>query len=441
MKKNFLATLVILGCLTSVISGCNTSDVASNKMNPDASNTLKSTSDKQVITVWCWDPLYNVAIMEQAAKTYTAEHPNVEIQIMDVADSEQKLHIGFSSGSSEGLPDILLNQDYTIEKFLDEYPGEFVDLTNEFDYSQFAEYKVDLMTVDGKTYGVPFDSGAVGLFYRRDYLEQAGYLHKDLQDLTWEQYIEIGKDVKEKTGKAMLCTNASTTYKELISMMLQASGEWFYDEGGRVDYVNNKVLKEAIEVIKSIEEAGITVSAADWSAWVGKMNDGSVATVPQAIWVSASIQAATDQSGLWGIVPLPKLDIEGAAHYANNGGSSWYVLESSANKKTAIDFLKSTYTGNIDFYQDILTNQGALGTYIPAADGVAYTAPHEFYNGQAIYAEVSEWMTKIPGQRFGIYYTEARDMLANNFPDLFSGTLSIDQFLKKSEDMLKAQMQ
>lgn len=42
-------------------------------------------------------------------------------------------------------------------------------------------------------YGVPFDSGATGFYYRTDYLEQAGYSTADLEDITWNEFIEIGK--------------------------------------------------------------------------------------------------------------------------------------------------------------------------------------------------------------------------------------------------------
>ena len=49
-----------------------------------------------------------------------------------------------------------------------------------------------------------FDSGVAALFYRTDLIEQAGYKKEDMQNITWEKYIEIGKAVKAKTGKAML---------------------------------------------------------------------------------------------------------------------------------------------------------------------------------------------------------------------------------------------
>ena len=68
-------------------------------------------------------------------------------------------------------------------------------------FADFAEYKVENATYKEGIYAVPFDSGSAGLYYRTDYLSEAGYSEEDMKDLTWSQFVTIGEDVKEKTGK------------------------------------------------------------------------------------------------------------------------------------------------------------------------------------------------------------------------------------------------
>ncbi len=113
------------------------------------------------VTVWCWDPNFNVAIMKEAAARYTAKHPDTTFNIVDFAkaDVEQKLQTGLASGMTDTLPDIVLIEDYGAQKYLQSFPGSFAALTDKIDYSGFAKYKVDLMTLEGQVYGVPFDSG------------------------------------------------------------------------------------------------------------------------------------------------------------------------------------------------------------------------------------------------------------------------------------------
>lgn len=58
--------------------------------------------------------------------------------------------------------------------------------------------------MDGKNYGVPFDNGAVIAAYRMDYLEQAGFTIDDFTDITWSDFMEKAKVVKEKQDSRSL---------------------------------------------------------------------------------------------------------------------------------------------------------------------------------------------------------------------------------------------
>ena len=70
-----------------------------------------------------------------------------------------------------------------------------MDLTSEINYDNFAAYKKGPMTLEGKSYGIPWDNGAAVIYYRKDMIEQAGYTEEDMQDLTWSQFIEMGRKI------------------------------------------------------------------------------------------------------------------------------------------------------------------------------------------------------------------------------------------------------
>ena len=96
------------------------------------------------------------------------------------------------------------------------------------------------------------------------------------------------------------------------------------------------------------------------------MNDGKTAGVVNGCWIMSSIQAAADQSGKWAIVNMPKLDgIDGATNYANCGGASWAVSSNCKNTELAYDFLKTTFGGSVELYDDLLPNAGAIASYLP----------------------------------------------------------------------------
>src|SRR5690554_43572 len=138
------------------------------------------------ITVWAWDPNFNGATMNKAGEIYAATHPDTSVTVVDFAkaDLEQKLQAQLASGTTDGLPDIVLIEDYGAQKYLQSFPGAFEPLNDYIDYSTFAPYKVELATLNGQTYSLPFDSGVTGLFYRSDILGEAGYTAADLEGIT-----------------------------------------------------------------------------------------------------------------------------------------------------------------------------------------------------------------------------------------------------------------
>lgn len=105
-----------------------------------ASLLAVTAAEAKEITIWCWDPNFNVAIMKEAGARYTKTHPDITFNIVDFAkaDVEQKLQTGLSSGTADALPDIVLIEDYGAQKYLQSFPGAFAPLSGTVDYSGFA---------------------------------------------------------------------------------------------------------------------------------------------------------------------------------------------------------------------------------------------------------------------------------------------------------------
>ncbi len=392
------------------------------------------------ITIWCWDPNFNVAIMKEAGARYTAKHPETTFNVVDFAkaDVEQKLQTALSSGTTDALPDIVLIEDYGAQKYLQSFPGAFAALSDKIDYSGFAPYKVQLMTLDGSVYGVPFDSGVTGLYYRKDYLEQAGFKPEDMQDLTWDRYIEIGKAVEAKTGKKMLGLDVNDA--GFVRILMQSAGSWYFDKDGNLAIEGNAALKAALETEQKILQANLHKPAAGWTEWVSTFTSGDVATVTTGVWITGTVKAQADQAGKWGVAPIPKLNVEGASNASNLGGSSWYVIDSSAEKDEAIDFLNEVYAKDVDFYQKILTERGAVGSLLAARTGPAYGEADAFFGGEKVWQNFSDWLAKVPSVNYGIFTNEVDTAVTAHLPDLASGA-NVDEVLKAIQSQAEGQIQ
>ena len=405
--------------------------------------SVVSAEEEKTITVWAWDDNFNVAVMKEAAEVYAQTNPDANVNVDVVSLSKEDVYVKLQTalaGGGSGLPDIVLLEDYVSGKYLNTFPGSFVDLTDKFDYSQFLQFKVDAVTVDGKTYAVPFDTGATALYYKSNLIQEAGYTDEDMQDLTWDEFIEIGKDVTEKTGVQMIVeiANNKTT---LVRAIMQSCGLWYFDEEGNINIKDNEALKAAFEIILKMKEEGILYEAESTEGRAGALNNGTVASVVNAPWFISSIRQAEDQSGLWKAARIPRVStLENSINASNIGGSSWYVLENSEEKEEAIDFLQKVWEGNTDFYDTIMRNQGAMGSYLPAYETSVYEEEDEFFGGQKLNGLFAEILPDVIPVNFGGYVAEANDAITTGLSNLFAGSTDVEGALEQAEAQLTNQL-
>lgn len=394
------------------------------------------------VTVWCWDKNFNGATMKEAGERYAKLHPDVTINVVDFnkQDLEQKLQAQLASGQTDGLPDIVLIEDYGAQKYLQSFTKAFEPLsdTKAIDYKTFAPYKVSLATVGDKTYSLPFDSGDSGLFYRSDYLTQAGYKAEDMQNITWDRLIEIGKDVEAKTGHKML--DIDVTDSGLFRIMLHSTGNWFFTPDGK-SAINSPQFKAVLTQYAKLLQSGIYKPVSGWAEYTGGFTSGNIAATVTGVWIVGTIKSVADQAGKWAVAPTPKVaGVDGAVNASNLGGSSWYVLASAPQKAAAIDFLATVWGKDKDFYQKILIGQGAFATLLPARDGESYKASDAFFGGAPVWQNFSDWLGKIPPVAFGVYTNEADLAVAAQLPALSKGG-SVDDAIKAIDAQLNQQMQ
>ncbi len=394
-------------------------------------------SNDETLTVWCWDPNFNIYAMKQAEAAYQKDHPDFKLDIQEnvYSDIETKLITAATSGDYSTLPDIFLMQDYSYHKDVTSFPDVFTDLTDSgIDFSSFSAGKLADSTVDGKNYGVPFDNGATIMAIRSDIVEEAGLTTDDFKDITWSQFMELAKTVKEKTGTPMLTTSGGS---ELVLEMLQSAGASPIVDG-EVKIADNEVLAQAVEVYATLVKEGYMTEYTDWDQYIASMNNGDAAGVINGCWIMSSIQAAEDQSGNWTIVNMPALDdVEGATNYANCGGASWAVSSNCENTDLAFDFLKSTFAADVDLYDDLLVNAGAIASYLPAAESNVYQEASDFYGGQKVYADIVDFASQVPAFDCGAYYSDIRSALTDVVTNVVQNDADITSELQNAQDTVE----
>lgn len=392
----------------------------------------KETEDeKKTILVWAWDNNFNVKAMKMAAEEYEKTHADIRITVISKERSEitAELANDFAAEAYSGIPDIVLIEDYQSQSLLNRYESEFYAFHETIDFAQYPDYKVSVSSVNDKHYGIPFDSGTAGLFYRKDVIERAGYTQEDMQNLTWDAYIEIGKKVKEITGEYMLTIDPSDL--GIIRMMMQSAGKWYVAENGTdVDIAGNDALKSAIDIYEKLLDSGIACSVSDWNQFVRSFQTDQVATVVSGSWISSSIIANRSQSGLWRVAAVPRMEGTDSINASSIGGSSWYILKHGGANEEAVDFLTEMFVDNVDFYDTLIRDIRLSPAWKDAGAFDSYEIGDGFFGGQRVTRFFAQEAEMVPDVNYGSYTYEIEEILADELQNIMKQN-QVDESLQK----------
>lgn len=418
MKRKTLRSLILIGIL--LLCGCA----------PGGENISQQEQEK--IVIWTWDETFNVKAAYMAAEEYKKINEDVEV-VIETKEREEILSDTktiLASKVYENLPDVIMIEDYDVQNVLESYEAEFVELTELVDYSKYVDFKSQLCSKDGHAYGIPFDCGTAALFYRIDILEQAGYSEADMEHLTWNRYIEIGKDVYEKTGIPMLTLDP--TDLPLVRLIMQSSGSWYVKEDGTTAYIEeNEALKQALEIYQQLLENNIGKSVNGWNEFISAFQQGEVATVLSGGWIMSSIMEVEEQAGLWRIAPIPIVEEnEHAVAASNVGGSAWYVLKNSQNSRQATAFIISMFAEDVEFMDELISEIGIIPSLKEPQILSNYDAGEPYFGGQQVTKLLTQMADQVPAVNYGSKTYEIEDILESEFQNVLMEE-SIEECLKR----------
>lgn len=434
---------MLVGAMVASLAACGGSSSSGGAAPAAGDSTAAAVTagGEHTLTVSAWDHNFNIPALEAAAEDYKANvDPDFELVINEVSgssDVETAITTGGSAGDYSQLTDIVLFQDHYIQRYVADYPDAWVPVEGaDIDWSDFGEEKLSYSIIDGQHYGVPVDNGTAIFAYRVDILEEAGYTLDDVTDCTWADWIKIGEDVYNKTGKYLLSMDGEGN--DLPYMMLQAEGasQW---KDGEPYITENETMVQIINVIVEAVQKNALYLANNWSDYTDQTIQGDmVAGVMNGNWIIPTIEQVEENSGKWEITNIPTLN--GGGGYAANGGSSLYITSNCANVDLAKDFLAKTFGGSTATYDKALTDGGVITCCISAGQSEVYQAGVDYFNGQPIYADIVEMGSHVPVVEQSDYHYSCRSLIASAIINIAQGGASTEDALKEAEDQLRFEM-
>lgn len=191
---------------------------------------------------------------------------------------------------------------------------------------------------EGNWYGVDFHLGASVCYYNMDIMNEAGIDPATI--VTWDDYVEAGKVVLEKTGKPMCAVETADLF--LPQMMLLEKGVQYVDEDGNPNIATEEHA-EVINYIREMINLGVCEVAPGGffhsEEWYGHLNDGGVASLAMPLWYMGRFtDYCADLDGKMAIYPIPVWN-EGDTREVLQGGTGTSVIKGTENEELAKEFL------------------------------------------------------------------------------------------------------
>ena len=340
MKKLLSILLVCSVLFSSCLTGCATNGggqtAGSEGGSPDAAS-----GEVTPITFWLFNDV-NLGYWEEMERLYNEKNPDAPIDLIaepyPVEEMHNKLQIAIQSGS--GAPDIA---DVEIGKFPNFLRGDipFADLTSLVDpvREDFVESRFDIYSKDGKVYGLPLHVGATMMFYNTEILSQAGVTPEEIE--TWDDFVEVGKKVKEATGKPMTTVETTDVYG-FFPMIIQ-QGSDFFDSDGNV-IINNETNVNTLQFLYDMvytDEIAIPTPGGNHHAeeFYSFFNQGGSAALMMPMWYMLRfVNYMPELQGKVKMYPLPRWT-EGGDRSAGMGGTGTVAIKTSPVLEKALDFL------------------------------------------------------------------------------------------------------
>lgn len=293
------------------------------------------------LTIWSW----NVAAsaLKSTIPGFNKQFPDIKITVEDLGNSQvfDKTLAACAAGG-DGLPDIVSIENFEAEIFWSRFPDCFANL-KELGYTpeiqaKFPDFKRTELEVGDVAYAMPWDSGPVAVFYRRDLYEKAGVDPSTIS--TWDDFIAAGKKISAANPGVVMAQADFNGDSEWFRMIANEQGCGYYSTDGQNITINQPACVASLQKVKEMKDAG-TLTAANWDEKIQANTAGKSASQLYGGWYEGTVRSTSpDLKGKWGVYKMPSLTADGP-HAANLGGSSLAISATSANKEAAWKFVNS----------------------------------------------------------------------------------------------------
>lgn len=403
------------------------------------------------ITLWGWtaairDTLEASGVLED----FKAEYPDIEVEIVYYSPPDVYTNLPLALTAGEGAPDVCLVENSHLAEYV--HLGGLLDLTERVRpyLDKVNEYKWYDCEKDGRYYCLPWDSGPVVMYYRRDVFAAAG-LPTDPEEVsatiaTWTDYLEACRTIKEKTGNYCFAHNKANNYARLYEMVLWQQGLGYYDPDTGEVTVDSPENIATLEMLGQFWKEDLVSDSLEWTdpwyAELAALEPPIIATLIEASWMDIFLKSwiAPGTAGKWGVAYMPAFE-EGGVRASNDGGSVFVIPEQTKNPEAAWAFVEFAL-GRRESQLKMFAISGFIPSLETTYDDHLFLEGDTFFAGQntrKIYADVVKQIPR--GGIYGPHYAMMNGSVSVAIQRYATGAATAEEALKEAAAEIRAALE
>jgi lactose/L-arabinose transport system substrate-binding protein len=401
------------------------------------------------ITIWGWTAaIRDVLEAAGVVEAFLEMHPDVEIEIIYYGPADVYTNLPLALTAGVGACDVCLVESSHLAEFV--HLGGLLDLTDQLEphFDVMNEYRWTDAELDGSYYAMPWDSGPVVMYYRRDVFEQAGLPTEpeevDALVTTWDDYFETCSVIVTETGLPCFAHNRANNYGRLYEMVLWSRGLGYYDaETGEVT-VDSPENIETLEMFGRFWDEGLVSDSLEWTdPWYAEFSslEEPGASIIIASWMEVFMKdwLAPGTEGLWGVVRMPAWDAD-SARAANDGGSTFVIPAQSRNPEAAWAFIEFAL-GDRENQLRMFEISGFIPALETTYDDPIFDEPDDFFGGQVARQLYAEVLQDIPSATiYGPNYSMMNGAVSVAIQRYASGDATAENALRDAAEEIRANL-
>ena len=378
-NKGLMAGAAAVAAACMALSGCG--GASSGGSSSSSSGSVSNGGKVEITYIHRLPDKSGMTSVEQIVSRWNKENPNIQVKPIhfngNASDLIKKLETDVKAGNAPDLaqagyseiPELFtkgLLEDVTAEA--DQYKGDF------------AEGPYGNMTIGGKTFGLPQDTGPLVYYYNKTEFDKLGISVPKTQG----ELLESAKKAAAQ-GKYIMSFQADEA-GNMLSGLAGASDPWYTIEGDawKVD-TQTSGSKAVAKVYQQLLDDKAATTNPRWDpSFDASLQKGELIGTIGAAWEAPLLMdsMADKGKGDWRVAQIGDW-FDNGEKTGPDGGSGVVALKGIKHKAEAMKFL--------DWFNTQIDDLTSQGLVVAATTGSAKTPASwsEFYGGQDVMAEVA----------------------------------------------------